>query len=453
MVVRRAHHKVKTGCDACKKRRIKCDEGRPTCLHCTKRNLVCNYRPSDTLRRPTALIDVQVFRQRSSSPSAESSDTLDVNEPILKTLNPPHSPKLLQALVSTGALEEFPPDQKAHIQSIVDHFEGVVAATVAVTRDGQIAWLNAIPVLCTQHRFVLYGMLALSSLHLSHISEAGSTEKDAYHVTAVEQMSRGISKFQLALKSVNEENADALFAFSATLAAYTIATTGEAYDELKDTLAAATLQQSAKSLDCLTMPMVRMLRALRGQLVILVPCWYHLQQGILSPLANRDWWPPAVPADPISAEEDRRIQSLDKMWMRPGRAYEYYFDTLRASLGHLRECFALVSQLTHGEIGRHKSIIGDAVLSDYGRFDYGAVLMWSHHISHEFSTLLEQQIPEAWVIAAHWGLLAYRARSAWLSNTWPSALITVAVIVAGKEYHDFLEWPAREVDIDLANMR
>jgi len=28
--------KVKTGCETCKKRRVKCDEGKPECLRCLK---------------------------------------------------------------------------------------------------------------------------------------------------------------------------------------------------------------------------------------------------------------------------------------------------------------------------------------------------------------------------------------------------------------------------------
>ncbi|GMM46922.1 hypothetical protein DAPK24_034970 [Pichia kluyveri] len=43
--MRKPHKKAKTGCSSCKKRRIKCDEGKPTCLRCEKRNLQCVYLP------------------------------------------------------------------------------------------------------------------------------------------------------------------------------------------------------------------------------------------------------------------------------------------------------------------------------------------------------------------------------------------------------------------------
>lgn len=43
--VRKPHKKAKTGCTSCKRRRIKCDETKPICLRCQKRELQCIYLP------------------------------------------------------------------------------------------------------------------------------------------------------------------------------------------------------------------------------------------------------------------------------------------------------------------------------------------------------------------------------------------------------------------------
>ncbi len=42
-VPRRGHTKSKSGCTSCKRRRVKCDEGRPTCGPCRRLALVCEY--------------------------------------------------------------------------------------------------------------------------------------------------------------------------------------------------------------------------------------------------------------------------------------------------------------------------------------------------------------------------------------------------------------------------
>lgn len=40
---KRHHHKVRTGCLTCKKRRVRCDEGKPICGNCLKLEKVCAY--------------------------------------------------------------------------------------------------------------------------------------------------------------------------------------------------------------------------------------------------------------------------------------------------------------------------------------------------------------------------------------------------------------------------
>ncbi|AMD22976.1 HHR207Cp [Eremothecium sinecaudum] len=43
---RKFHNKSKNGCDNCKRRRVKCDEGKPSCQKCLKMNLGCTYTPA-----------------------------------------------------------------------------------------------------------------------------------------------------------------------------------------------------------------------------------------------------------------------------------------------------------------------------------------------------------------------------------------------------------------------
>ena len=41
-----ASRRSRWGCNTCRKRKVKCDEGRPICGHCIRLNLVCDYVPS-----------------------------------------------------------------------------------------------------------------------------------------------------------------------------------------------------------------------------------------------------------------------------------------------------------------------------------------------------------------------------------------------------------------------
>lgn len=48
---RKFHNKSKTGCDNCKRRRVKCDEGKPTCKKCQNMKLDCIYSPPKQRKR------------------------------------------------------------------------------------------------------------------------------------------------------------------------------------------------------------------------------------------------------------------------------------------------------------------------------------------------------------------------------------------------------------------
>lgn len=66
---KRPHRKSRAGCRNCKKRKVKCDEGRPTCRLCTVRKETCVYMTVAKRASPTA-------SSAASSPSKESGSDL-----------------------------------------------------------------------------------------------------------------------------------------------------------------------------------------------------------------------------------------------------------------------------------------------------------------------------------------------------------------------------------------
>ncbi|KAH8834137.1 hypothetical protein DL96DRAFT_1579529 [Flagelloscypha sp. PMI_526] len=69
--VRRTHVKSRNGCTTCKSRRIKCDEQRPICVNCSKKDLVCVFGPR---QGPPSNSDVNHKPQSASPPSTSSDD-------------------------------------------------------------------------------------------------------------------------------------------------------------------------------------------------------------------------------------------------------------------------------------------------------------------------------------------------------------------------------------------
>ncbi|GAB1319996.1 Zn(2)-C6 fungal-type domain-containing protein [Madurella fahalii] len=75
--------KVKTGCNNCKQRRIKCDEKRPSCVNCIRSKRICSgYPPSPWSARPIKEVQIAMFalpprriqqyQQRNTLPSITS---------------------------------------------------------------------------------------------------------------------------------------------------------------------------------------------------------------------------------------------------------------------------------------------------------------------------------------------------------------------------------------------
>ena len=58
---KRFHRKVRSGCRSCKQRHLKCDEGQPMCLRCSKAGFECEY---DTIKP-------WIFEMRSKDSSAQ----------------------------------------------------------------------------------------------------------------------------------------------------------------------------------------------------------------------------------------------------------------------------------------------------------------------------------------------------------------------------------------------
>lgn len=63
----KGHRKSRRGCYNCKRRRVKCPEGRPECQHCSRMGLACVYPPPPKIHAtlpatPTAGLDLDHLR-------------------------------------------------------------------------------------------------------------------------------------------------------------------------------------------------------------------------------------------------------------------------------------------------------------------------------------------------------------------------------------------------------
>lgn len=351
---------------------------------------------------------------------------------------------LLDTAVQNALLQNFREPELSNLKTILEHFAKATVSTLSSGLASEAAWREALPLLASKHRFVTHGMLAAAALHLSQLGETHE-ERDSFHDIAAAQMNIGMTQYRAEIQNVTTQNAEALFAFSTTTTTYVLKTASTECDAMIKSIISCVEPENAASTARLVHTVCRIFRALRGVLVILVPCWDQIRGGPLQPVVQRDWWPPAIPVTEEELEVDRKLRMLEKMWSRPERTYEYTFDTLRYALKGLREVFALVSRL--------KSLVGPDNMANGRPFDWTSIIHWPVTFPLEFLALLEQQCVEAWVLVAHYAMLPQKATHILWLDGWANNLITTTALVIGECNWDWIAWPATELDLDLERLR
>ncbi|KAK9476882.1 hypothetical protein V1514DRAFT_335457 [Lipomyces japonicus] len=79
---RRSHLKSRNGCVVCKRRKIKCDEGRPQCRNCVKHNVTCSYVfTAATTPLPSPSLPAAALHQPQPQPQPQSEQQQQPQQP------------------------------------------------------------------------------------------------------------------------------------------------------------------------------------------------------------------------------------------------------------------------------------------------------------------------------------------------------------------------------------
>ncbi|KAH7237090.1 uncharacterized protein BKA55DRAFT_679341 [Fusarium redolens] len=168
----------------CKRRRIKCDEGKPQCRNCKIHGASCVYKwMKHTSTAPT------------NGPSAPQAETHGTEADDLIIFSTRH-------------------------MMLLHHFTTVTAPTLHSNVTLQAVWEVDVPKIGFRFRFLMDAILALASLHLSYL------RPNEWHVHWL----RGIELYQTALagakaemQKVSTENHAAIFLFSALTCYFSLA--------------------------------------------------------------------------------------------------------------------------------------------------------------------------------------------------------------------------------------
>jgi hypothetical protein len=143
------HHKVKSGCSTCKRRKVRCDEGRPSCQRCTKAGYDCGgYLPPKIWlfegSKTSSSGQSSSYASPSSSSSSSSSDVIVQAPSLLEDKVNVLESRALQYFQENTAplLSPFAPS--------ATHF-----------------WTNIVPRVALHNSTIRSALIAVSSLHES----------------------------------------------------------------------------------------------------------------------------------------------------------------------------------------------------------------------------------------------------------------------------------------------
>ncbi|EME86756.1 uncharacterized protein MYCFIDRAFT_77423 [Pseudocercospora fijiensis CIRAD86] len=164
---KRLHRKSRSGCIVCKRRRIKCDETKPSCLGCQKKALACVYGNED--RAQTAISGV--LQLPSPTGSAGSTSSNAVEQHCWEHPSPTSSPA-------------EPVFEVSELASV--YFEHVAPSFLSSSTRPEQTWIwhVFIPSQAYSSTTVCHGMLAAAAMYLCL---TGPREESATYLEAATQ--------------------------------------------------------------------------------------------------------------------------------------------------------------------------------------------------------------------------------------------------------------------------
>ncbi|KAJ3471161.1 hypothetical protein MRS44_001260 [Fusarium solani] len=171
---RRGHTKSRRGCYNCKRRRIKCQETRPACGHCTKTGLKCEYPAMPQITHQVCLSRSPKLSSIADMPPAASPN------PAFQLTG--HA--LLPALPNT--MLPAPPLKQEEI------------------------WTHEIPCIAHNHEFLMHAILGFSASQLIKTDSSIVTAAMSHRVKAIRAIKKRLSETSRA--PIESEEANAMIA-------------------------------------------------------------------------------------------------------------------------------------------------------------------------------------------------------------------------------------------------
>ncbi|KAI9745053.1 MAG: hypothetical protein M1818_001331 [Claussenomyces sp. TS43310] len=424
-VRRKAHHKSRHGCQQCKRLKVKCDEAKPKCNRCLRHSTECSLQ---SLQPDVVSLQTSPSARpnsTSSSPSKVASlQSLDSADQSVIVLTPPPGTDGVQSPAIEDGIPSPPPVITGNVSSpclqcgpTVGQFDladmellcNYINKTCISLRGSDTTqvdvWKNVVPKMAFRYDFLMYGLLAVSAIHLS---ELHPDMKKHYLSLGHRNQELGLRRFRAAVATVNKETCHACWAFSMLLAISD--RPGDMFSLSNNTAGRG------------------FMALLRGGLALLNSFPEEIHQGPLKPLFEQ-WYARRSDVEWLDEEDSRRFRALSNYWRPLTTRYTQWESTvLECALNSLKEVCGIVT-------------------SPGAMDDTTAILSWPAMVTDAFAEMLVGRDRGALAILAHYCVLLKRLEHVWWIRGEAEILLEYVKEVLGREDEAWIRWPIEQVGV------
>ncbi|KAI1736630.1 hypothetical protein F4680DRAFT_252659 [Xylaria scruposa] len=396
MTGRRSHTKSRLGCKECKRRKVKCDEQRPSCFNCTRHGMVCSFTPTNNLpavsSTPSCCIHGLPCPSQSSSnwlektvtsdtartPSSSDTDFRDHETVLGQDDTNCYQHTSLPIPISTATDITFNDSLRQpwiRDLELLHHYCTVTSPTFAHQESVRHVWRSVLPREGYMHEFVMHGILSLAAVHKAYLLPS---KRQTYLACANHHYAIGHREFRAILTSVTDENWKPVYCFALIVIAYVFCLTAGDQDQ-----SITTCIRNISEVFAVT----------RGIKAALLPYMNRLCQTDLAPLVQSVWM---VPVDPPP----------DRM---PSLEYSPLPNDIFHALSHLRISFRndadLQNRADYDEAISNLDISAIHAAQAGVNIEVGAVMTWAFLLPESVAADIKRLEPHALVVLSYWAVL------------------------------------------------
>ncbi|KAK4188640.1 hypothetical protein QBC35DRAFT_408084 [Podospora australis] len=431
-MLRRSHRKSRQGCIQCKRRHVKCDEGRPACSLCTLSDRTCSFisdPPSDPLPLPRRAKPASHSGSSTVTSSISNSPSSHVHfsgSPSPAVTQPATSPPPTSALPMpspNGSLNLTHTHLLIHLLSTHDLFDRSTPPEEyhpRILQGLQIADSGPYP-------YLTHALLAFSARHLAFLHPSNPI----YPLEAVTLQTEAISLFNQTFQPFTPENskdAVAIVLFSSILGHHLLADTLSSLSSLCSSPSSPGHDRPSpdtNKFDKFLQAWINCDNIHKGLKTVTVAAWPRL---MASPMA-----------DILSSS--RGFTSRDPKGN--------HCDSLLAMIDSSKTLGQEEQKEICQKVVRYLQIGVDAVLEEEQEPDHQhplsnrhrMIFAWLLMVPSEFTSLLQTKQPESLVLLGHYALLLHYGRQMWQIGDAGKHVLELVLDNLAADWHRWLEWP------------